>query len=147
MYFSCWRIEEYFRCQKQKFQFENFRVRKLASINALNFYITTVMAFLALISMKSETNKLKAAILERADPIRKKYIFITIVFRPAQLVSLPSQKKAFGDGSKRNVPAIDNCVLYFWNDNFQSICYLSHDHGTSCRTHFYKIFVLIYIFY
>ena len=93
MYFSCWRIEEYF------------------------------------------------------GSIPKKYIFITIVFRPAQLVSLPSQKKAFGNGSKRNVPAIDNCVLYFWNDNFQSICYLSHDHGTSCRTHFYKIFVLIYIFY
>ena len=75
MYFSRWRIEEYFRCKKQKFQFENFRVRKLASINALNFYITTAMAFLALISMKSETNKLKAAILERADPIRKKVYF------------------------------------------------------------------------
>lgn len=75
MYFSRWRIEEYFRCKKQKFQFENFRVRKLASINALNFYITTAMAFLALISMKSETNKLKAAILERANPIRKKVYF------------------------------------------------------------------------
>ena len=66
MYFSRWRIEEYFRCKKQKFQFENFRVRKLASINALNFYITTAMAFLALVSMKSETNKLKAAILSFA---------------------------------------------------------------------------------
>lgn len=75
MYFSRWRIEEYFRCKKQKFQFENFRVRKLASINALNFYITTAMAFLALISMKSETNKLKTAILERANPIRKKVYF------------------------------------------------------------------------
>lgn len=29
-YFSRWRIEEYFRCKKQMFQFENFRVRKLA---------------------------------------------------------------------------------------------------------------------
>ena len=28
-YFSRWRIEEYFRCKKQVFQFENFRVRKL----------------------------------------------------------------------------------------------------------------------
>ena len=48
-----WRIEEYFRCKKQVFQFENFRVRKLKAINALNFYITLCMAFLAHISMKS----------------------------------------------------------------------------------------------
>ena len=46
-YFSRWRIEEYFRCKKQVFQFENFRVRKLIAINALNFYITLCMAFLA----------------------------------------------------------------------------------------------------
>ena len=36
-YFSRWRIEEYFRCKKQMFQFENFRVRRLTAINALNF--------------------------------------------------------------------------------------------------------------
>ena len=35
-YFSRWRIEEYFRCKKQTYQFENFRVRKLEAINALN---------------------------------------------------------------------------------------------------------------
>ena len=29
IYFSRWKIEEYFRCKKQIFQFENFRVRKL----------------------------------------------------------------------------------------------------------------------
>ena len=39
-YFPRWRTEEYFRCKKQMFQFENFRVRKLTAINALNFYIT-----------------------------------------------------------------------------------------------------------
>ncbi len=52
IYFSRWRIEEYFRCKKQMFHFENFRVRKLTAINALNFYITLCMAFLAHISMK-----------------------------------------------------------------------------------------------
>lgn len=36
-YFSRWRIEEYFRCKKQIFRFENFRVRKLTAINALIF--------------------------------------------------------------------------------------------------------------
>ena len=74
-YFSRWRIEEYFRCKKQMFQFENFRVRKLAAINALNFYITLCMAFLAHISMKSESNALKATIIQKADPIQEKVHF------------------------------------------------------------------------
>lgn len=75
-YFSRWKIEEYFRCKKQMFQFENFRVRKLTAINALNFYITLCMAFLARISMKSESNALKAAIIQNADPIKRKVWFI-----------------------------------------------------------------------
>ena len=74
-YFSRWRIEEYFRCKKQVFQFENFRVRKLKAINALNFYITLCMAFLAHVSMKSESNALKAAIIQKADPIKEKVHF------------------------------------------------------------------------
>ena len=73
LYFSRWRIEEYFRCKKQMFQFENFRVRKLRAINALNFYITLCMAFLAHLSMKPETNILKAAIIKTADPITERY--------------------------------------------------------------------------
>ena len=75
LYFSRWRIEEYFRCKKQMFQFENFRVRKLKAINALNFYITLCMAFLAHISMKPETNALKVAIIKTADPIKVKISF------------------------------------------------------------------------
>ena len=74
-YFSRWRIEEYFRCKKQMFQFENFRVRKLSAINALNFYITLCMAFLAHISMKSETNARKVSIIQKADPIKEKVHF------------------------------------------------------------------------
>lgn len=74
-YFSRWKIEEYFRCKKQMFQFENFRVRKLSAINALNFYITLCMAFLAYISMKPETNALKVSIIQKADPVKKKVFF------------------------------------------------------------------------
>ena len=74
-YFSRWKIEEYFRCKKQMFQFENFRVRKLSAINALNFYITLCMAFLAHISMKPETNALKVSIIQKADPIKEKICF------------------------------------------------------------------------
>ena len=75
LYFSRWRIEEYFRCKKQMFRFEDFRVRKLKAVNALNFNITLCMAFLAHISMKPEANALKAAILHTADPIREKVSF------------------------------------------------------------------------
>ncbi len=57
------------------FQFENFRVRKLIAINALNFYITLCMTFLAYISTKSETNALKASIIKQATPIKEKVFF------------------------------------------------------------------------
>lgn len=75
LYCSRWRIEEYFRCKKQTFQFENFRVRKMKAINALNFYITLCMAFLAHLSMKPETNALKAAIIKTANPIKERISF------------------------------------------------------------------------
>lgn len=75
IYFSRWKIEEYFRCKKQMFQFENFRVRKLRAINALNFYITVCMALLAMISMDSESNALKAAIIKTADPVKERVFF------------------------------------------------------------------------
>jgi hypothetical protein len=75
LYFSRWRIEEYFRCKKQMFQFENFRVRKLSAINALNFYITLCMAFLGHMSRKRETNALKVAIIQSADPVKGKVHF------------------------------------------------------------------------
>lgn len=75
IYFSRWKIEEYFRCKKQMFQFENFRVRKLKAINALNFYITLCMAFLGLVSMESETNALKVSIIKTADPVKQKVFF------------------------------------------------------------------------
>ena len=74
-YFSRWKIEEYFRCKKQVFRFENFRVRKLKAINALNFYITLCMAFLAHMSMKSESHALKVSIIQTAAPIKEKVNF------------------------------------------------------------------------
>lgn len=64
-----------FRSKKQVFRFEDFRVRKLAAINALNFYITLCMAFLAQMSMKSETNALKVSIIKTADPVRQNVQF------------------------------------------------------------------------
>lgn len=76
IYFSRWRIEEYFRAKKQLFNFEDFRVRKLKSINALNMMITCCMAFLAHISTKKENNALKAKIIETAAPLKEKVYFM-----------------------------------------------------------------------
>lgn len=75
LYFSRWRIEEYFRSKKDVFDFENFRVRKLKAINALNFYIGVCMAFLGRMTMKKPTNTLHCAVLKAADPIRKNVHF------------------------------------------------------------------------
>src|SRR5690625_2791060 len=45
-YMSRWRIEEYFRFKKQHFDFENFRVRRMSSINNLNQFLTYAMGML-----------------------------------------------------------------------------------------------------
>ena len=103
IYFSRWKIEEYFRCKKQMFQFENFRIRKLVSINALNFYITLCMAFLAHISMKPETNALKVLIIQKADPIKEK--------QKASPAYCRMQKKASGYGSGQSVRHTVNSAL------------------------------------
>ena len=75
-YFSRWKIEEYFRCKKQMFQFENFRVRNLNAIRTLNFHITVCMTFLANITAKAETNALKVSIIRQAAPIKEKVHFL-----------------------------------------------------------------------
>jgi len=76
LYFSRWRIEEYFRAQKQIFDFENFRVRKLKAINALNFYIGIAMAFLGHMTRKKEANALLQSVLKAARPIKEKVQFL-----------------------------------------------------------------------
>jgi hypothetical protein len=75
LYFSRWRVEEYFRSKKQLFRFEGFRVRALKSINNLNLFVTCAMAFLAFMSMKKETNALKVKVIEAAAPLKKKVYF------------------------------------------------------------------------
>lgn len=64
-----------FPLKKKIFQFENFRVRKLEAINALNFYMTLAMAFLAREELSPETNALKVSIIQEADPIKDKVGF------------------------------------------------------------------------
>lgn len=75
IYFSRWRIEEYFRAKKQIFGFEGFRVRKLEAMNALNLFLSAAMTFLAQISEKPETSSLKVSVIKHASPIREKVAF------------------------------------------------------------------------
>lgn len=72
LYFSRWRIEEYFRAKKQIFDFENFRVRSLKAINALNFHLSVSMMFLASLTRKKAANALLKAVLDAARPIKEK---------------------------------------------------------------------------
>ena len=74
-YFSRWRIEEYFRCKKQQYKFEDFRVRKLSAMNSLNFCLTLCMAFLTFINDKPEHSRLKYAIFKAAESLRVKVAF------------------------------------------------------------------------
>lgn len=43
LYFYRWRFEEYFRTKKQKYRFENMRVRTLRLINSFNLILTILM--------------------------------------------------------------------------------------------------------
>ena len=74
-YLKRWRIEEYFRFKKQHFGFENFRVRGLKAINALNTYLTYAIGLITLFSMKSKYNQLKANVLAEANSLRMSVSF------------------------------------------------------------------------
>jgi len=54
-YIKRWRIEEYFRFKKQKFDFENFRVRSLKKIRNLDLILSITIGFLALFSNQKKT--------------------------------------------------------------------------------------------
>lgn len=73
--FSRWKIEKYFRRNRKIFRFEDFRARKLAGLDALNFDIPLRLAFLPRFSMKPGTYALKLTLIERANPIRRKAPF------------------------------------------------------------------------
>ena len=52
LYINRWRIEEYFKFKKQEYNFEDFRVRTLKSINNLNKMLTYTIGMIALLSEK-----------------------------------------------------------------------------------------------
>lgn len=74
LYFSRWRVEEYFRTKKQEYDFENIRVRTLDAMNNLNLFLTIHMGHLALIAEKLDLNLLAIKIIEASKSLRNKII-------------------------------------------------------------------------
>ena len=50
LYFTRWKIEEYFRGKKQEYDFENMRVRTLESMNNLNMMLTIHLGHMAILA-------------------------------------------------------------------------------------------------
>ena len=72
LYFSRWRIEEYFKFKKQEFNFENFRVRSLKSINNLNLLLTYTIGFIALMCEKLGKNMFAQEIIKESKSLKEK---------------------------------------------------------------------------
>ena len=93
-YFSRWRIEEYFRCKKQSFGFEHFRVRSMKSIQALNFWLGVCMLFLTSLKERESTNLLYCDCMEAAKPIKDQVHFFC--YRIADGISIILSKARSG---------------------------------------------------
>lgn len=70
LYFSRWRIEEYFRIKKQEYDFENMRARTLKSINNLNLLLRLVMGLLSILVEEIDRKLLTIKIIERSKSLR-----------------------------------------------------------------------------
>ena len=71
-YLNKWRIEEYFKLKKQEYNFENFRVRTLKSINNLNKMLTYSIGLIALLSEKIGKKEIVNTIIKESCSLRDK---------------------------------------------------------------------------
>ncbi len=71
-YLDRWRIEEYFKFKKQEYNFENFRVRNLKSINNLNKMLTYAIGLIAILSDKIGRRKFIQTIINEANQLKDK---------------------------------------------------------------------------
>lgn len=74
LYFSRWRIEEYFRAKKQEYDFENMRVRTLEAMNNLNLMLTIHLGHIGILAESIDKKLLVYKIIERSKSIRNKII-------------------------------------------------------------------------
>ena len=71
-YLNRWRIEEYFKFKKQEYNFENFRVRTLKSINNLNKMLTYAIGLIALLSEKIGKREFVNKIIKESKSLKDK---------------------------------------------------------------------------
>ena len=71
-YLNRWRIEEYFKFKKQEYNFENFRVRSLKSINNLNKMLTYAISLIALLSEKIGKRQFVNKIIKESKSLKDK---------------------------------------------------------------------------
>lgn len=74
LYFSRWKIEEYFRAKKQEYDFENIRLRTLIGINNLNLLLTIHIGHINKLAEEMEYKLLSIKIIEASKSIRKNVI-------------------------------------------------------------------------
>ena len=71
-YIDRWKIEEYFKFKKQEYNFEDFRVRSLKSINNLNKMLTYTIGLIALLSEKINKQEFVNRIIKESKSLRDK---------------------------------------------------------------------------
>ena len=71
-YIDRWKIEEYFKFKKQEYNFEDFRVRTLKSINNLNKMLTYTIGLIALLSKKIKRREFVNRIIKESKSLRDK---------------------------------------------------------------------------
>ena len=75
LYFSRWRIEEYFRAKKQEYKFENIRLRTLKGINNLNLFLTIHLGHINKLAEEINRKLLSIKIIE-ASKSRRNIVII-----------------------------------------------------------------------
>ena len=74
LYFSRWRIEEYFRAKKQEFGFENIRLRTLKGINNLNLFLTVFLGLVNKLAENQNRKLLSVKIMYESKSLRNKVV-------------------------------------------------------------------------
>lgn len=74
LYFSRWRIEEYFRAKKQEYEFENMRVRTLKAMNNINTLLTIYLGYVGMLVEKIDKKLLTIKIIEASKSLRNKVV-------------------------------------------------------------------------
>ena len=74
LYFSRWRVEEYFRAKKQEYDFENIRLRTLKGMNNLNLLLTIHLGHIGKLIEEMDKKLLSIKIIEASKSLKNKVI-------------------------------------------------------------------------